>query len=316
MSGKECIVQLGLMDDFVNAYLAEHYDVLALWRESDPLAALARRGGAARVAVTTVRRGCSADLIGRMPALQAICSWGVGYETIDVAAAGARGIRVSYTPDVLTDCVADLAWGHLIAAARRIAVADRYVKTGEWRSVGTFPLATRVSGKRLGILGLGRIGQAIARRGQGFDMQVRYHDLQARPELPYPFEPSLAELARWADFLVVACQGGAATHHLVSREVLDALGPEGILVNIARGSVVDEAAMIAALAEGRLGGAGLDVLEKEPPDLSGLMSMDQVALTPHIGSATRETRRAMGQLVLDNVDAFFRDGRLLTPIPA
>ncbi|MCX7142905.1 MAG: 2-hydroxyacid dehydrogenase [Proteobacteria bacterium] len=316
MSGKEFIVQFGPLDDFVNDYLAQHYEVLELWREPDPLACLERRGAAAKVAVTTVRRGCDADVIRRMPALQAICSWGVGYETIDVAAASARGVRVSYTPDVLTDCVADLAWGLLIAAARRTSIADRYVKAGEWRSVGAFPLTTRVSGKRLGILGLGRIGEAIVRRGQGFDMQVRYHDLRARPESPYAHEPTLVELARWADFLVVACQGGAATHHLVSREVIDALGPEGILINIARGTVIDQAAMIAALAEGRLGGAGLDVLEKEPPELSQLMSFDQVTLTPHVGSATRETRRAMGQLVLDNVDAFFRDGSLLTPIPA
>lgn len=315
MNGKELIVQLGTLDDFVNAYLARHYDVLELWREPEPLAGLERRGAAARVAVTTVRRGCSADIMACMPALEAICSWGVGYETIDVPAASARGVRVSYTPDVLTDCVADLAWGHMIAAARRTAEADRYVKTGQWRTLGAFALTTRVSGKRLGILGLGRIGEAVARRGQGFDMQVRYHDRRARPEMQYAFEPSLVELARWADFLVVACQGGAATHHLVSGEVIAALGPEGILVNIARGTVVDQEALIAALAAGRLGGAGLDVQEKEPPDISQLMSMDQVTLTPHVGSATRETRRAMGQLVLDNVDAFYREGRLLTPIP-
>ena len=166
MSGKEFIVQFGPLDDFVNDYLAQHYEVLELWREPDPLACLERRGAAAKVAVTTVRRGCDADVIRRMPALQAICSWGVGYETIDVAAASARGVRVSYTPDVLTDCVADLAWGLLIAAARRTSIADRYVKAGEWRSVGAFPLTTRVSGKRLGILGLGRIGEAIVRRGE------------------------------------------------------------------------------------------------------------------------------------------------------
>jgi lactate dehydrogenase-like 2-hydroxyacid dehydrogenase len=316
MSGKAFIVQIGPLDDFVNEYLQAHYDVLQLWREPDALACLDRRGAAARAVVTSVRHGCTAAMIERMPDLKAICSWGVGYETIAVGAARARGIQVSYTPEVLDACVADLAWGLLIAAARRTSAGDRYVKTGQWRSIGAFPLTTKVSAKRLGILGLGRIGAAIARRGHGFDMQVRYHDLGERPGVPYRYEPSLLELAAWADFLVVACRGGPATHHLVSAEVIGALGSKGILVNIARGSVIDQAAMVSALVDGRLGGAGLDVLEKEPAVPPELLSMDQVVLTPHVGSATRETRRAMGQLVLDNLDAFFRGGGLLSPIPA
>jgi lactate dehydrogenase-like 2-hydroxyacid dehydrogenase len=315
MSGKEFIVQIGPLDDYVNEHLQSHYDVLQLWREPDPLGCLERSGAAARAAVTSVRHGCSAAMIERMPDLQAICSWGVGYETIAVGAARARGIRVSYTPDVLDDCVADLAWGLLIASARRTSEGDRYVKTGQWRSIGAFPLSTKVSGKRLGVLGLGRIGVAIARRGHGFDMQVRYHNRRPRPDTPYRFEPSLLELAAWADFLVVACQGGPATRHLVSAEVIDALGAKGILVNIARGSVIDQAAMVSALVDGRLGGAGLDVLENEPAVPPELMTMNNVALMPHVGSATRETRRAMGQLVLDNLDAFLRGRELLTPIP-
>jgi lactate dehydrogenase-like 2-hydroxyacid dehydrogenase len=316
MSGKAPIVQIGPLDDFVNEYLQHHYDVLQLWREPDPLACLDRRGAAVTAVATSVRHGCTAAVIERMPELKAICSWGVGYETVAVGAARARGIQVSYTPEVLTACVADLAWGLLIAAARRISIGDRYVKTRLWRNIGAFPLTTRVSGKRLGILGLGRIGAAIARRGHGFEMQVRYHDLGARPDTPYTYEPSLLALAAWADFLVVACQGGPATRHLVSAEVIDALGSNGILVNIARGSVVDQVAMVSALVDGRLGGAGLDVLEQEPAVPPELSSMDQVVLTPHMGSGTRETRRAMGQLVLDNLDAFFRDGAVLTPIPA
>ncbi len=314
MSGKACIIQIGPMDDFVNEYLQTHYDVLQLWREPDALACLDRRGPGVRAVVTSVRHGCTAAIIQRLPDLKAICSWGVGYETIDVGAARERGIQVSTTPEVLNDCVADHAWGLLIAAARRTSVGDRYVKTGQWRTIGAFPLSTKVSGKRLGILGLGRIGAAIARRGEGFDMQVRYHDLIQYPNVSYEYESSLPALAAWADFLVVACQGGPATRHLVSAQVIYALGPEGILINIARGSVIDQAAMVSALVEGRLGGAGLDVLDKEPAVPPELMSMDQVVLMPHVGSATRETRRAMGQLVLDNLDAFFREGSVLTPV--
>jgi lactate dehydrogenase-like 2-hydroxyacid dehydrogenase len=212
--------------------------------------------------------------------------------------------------------VADLAWALLLAAARRTSVADRYVKTGQWRSIGAFPLSTRVSGKRMGILGLGRIGEAIARRGSGFGMEIGYHNRRARAGVPYRYVESLVELARWADFLVVACEGGPATRHLVSAEVLDALGPRGIVVNIARGSVIDEAAMVRALAEGRLGGAGLDVLEHEPAVPPELLGMDQVALTPHVGSATHETRREMAQLVLDNLASFLAGRGLLTLVAA
>ena len=315
MSGKEFIVQIGPLDAHISEHLQAKHDVLQLWRQPDPLGCLDRQGAGARAAVTSVRHGCSAALIERMPDLQAICSWGAGYDTIDVGAARARGIQVSYTPRVLDNCVADLAWGLLIASARRTSEGDRYVKTGQWQTIGAFALTTKVSGKRLGILGLGRIGEAIARRGLGFDMQVRYHNRRARPDTPYGFEPSLLELASWADFLVVACQGGPATRHLVSADVISALGPEGILVNIARGSVIDQAAMVSALAEGRLGGAGLDVLEKEPAAPPELMRMNQVTLMPHVGSATRETRREMAQLVLDNLDAFLQGRGLLTPIP-
>jgi len=250
-----------------------------------------------------------------LPDLQAVCSWGVGHDTLDLRAAAERGIRVSVTPDVLDDCVADLAWALLLSAARRTAVGDRYVKTGQWRALGQFPVATRVSGKRLGILGLGRIGEAIARRGAGFDMQVRYHNRSPRPQSPYGYEASLTDLAAWADFLVVACVGGAATRHLVNTEVIRALGPQGILVNIARGSVVDQAAALAALRAGELGGAGLDVLEQEPTDAAEFAELDQVSLMPHVGSATRETRAAMAELVYDNVTEFLRGGRLLTPVP-
>lgn len=316
MLERAAVLQVGPLGDEIDRELQAQYEVLRLWAEPGGLEAVARRAAGVSAVVTSVRHGCTASLIERLPDLRAICSWGVGYETIAVAAARARGVVVSNTPDVLDDCVADLAWGLLIAAARRTAVGDRYVKTGQWRTIGAFPLSTRVSGKRLGILGLGRIGEAIARRGSGFSMDVRYHNRRKRAGIPYRYESSLTELARWADFLVVACEGGPATRHLVSAEVLDALGPQGIVVNIARGTVIDQAAMVRALLEGRLGGAGLDVLENEPAVPRELMDMDQVALMPHVGSATVETRRAMGQLVLDNLASFMAGRGLLTPIRA
>ncbi len=311
----ERILQVGPLDGEIDAELQARYEVLRLWEQPGGIAALAGRADGITAVVTSVRHGCSAELIEQLPALRAVCSWGVGYETLDVGAAQARGIVVSNTPEVLDDCVADLAWALLLGAARRTASADRYVKTGQWRTLGAFPLSTRVSGKRLGILGLGRIGEAIARRGGGFDMDVRYHNRRERVGVPYRYERSLVELARWADFLVVACEGGPTTRHLVSEAVIDALGPGGILVNIARGTVIDQPAMVHALRQGRLGGAGLDVLEHEPAVPAELMTMEQVALTPHVGSATRETRRAMGRLVLDNLASFMAGRGLLTPVP-
>lgn len=315
MPERAAILQVGPLGEEIDAELQARYDVLRLWTEPAGLHGAADSAARITAAVTSVRHGCPASLIERLPNLRAICSWGVGYETIAVEAAHARGIVVSNTPDVLDDCVADLAWGLLIAAARRTAVGDRYVKTGQWRTIGAFPLSTRVSGKRLGILGLGRIGEAIARRGSGFSMDIRYHNRRERADVPYRYEPSLTALAHWADFLVVACEGGPGTRHLVSAAVLDALGPRGIIVNIARGSVVDQAAMVRALGDGRLGGAGLDVLENEPAVPPELMDLDQVVLMPHVGSATVETRRAMGRLVLDNLASFIAGQGLLTPIP-
>jgi lactate dehydrogenase-like 2-hydroxyacid dehydrogenase len=307
------ILQLSPIGPQADEPLAAELGAVRLW-DCEP-DWIERHGAAVEVVATTVRRGCDAALIAKLPALRAICSWGVGYETIDVEAASARGIGVSNTPDVLDDCVADLAWALLLATARRIVVADRYVREGHWTELGGFPLSTRVSGKRLGILGLGRIGRAIAQRGSGFSMDVRYQGRAPKADAPYGFEPSLRELARWADILVVACPGGPETRHLVDAWVLEALGPRGILVNIARGSVVDQAALIDALESGRLGGAGLDVLQNEPGCPDALRASDRVVLTPHVGSATADTRAAMERLVVDNVRAALGGLPLLTPVP-
>jgi lactate dehydrogenase-like 2-hydroxyacid dehydrogenase len=248
-----------------------------------------------------------------LPALKAICSFGVGYETIDVDEATRRGIVVSNTPDVLNDCVADIAFGLLIDVARGLSASDRFARRGDWLK-GAFPLQTRVSGKRLGILGLGRIGRVIARRASGFDMEVRYHSRQPVATVDYRYEPTLTGLAQWADFLVVASAGGAETRHLVSPEVIAALGPDGYLINIARGSVIDEAALVDGLVNRRIAGAGLDVFADEPKIPAALLDLDNVVLLPHVASGTHETRQAMADLTLANLRQFLASGTLLTGV--
>jgi lactate dehydrogenase-like 2-hydroxyacid dehydrogenase len=214
---------------------------------------------------------------------------------------------------VLNDCVADLAFGLLIDISRGISAGDRFVRRGDWERNG-FPLATRVSGKRLGVLGLGRIGQAIAKRSTGFDMEVRYHSRRPMADVSWGYEASAAALADWADFLVVACAGGPSTRHLVSAEVLAALGPKGFLINISRGTVIDEQALVQALAGKRIAGAALDVFENEPHVPAALMSLDNVVLLPHVASNTHETRKAMNDLVASNLRSYFARGQLETPI--
>lgn len=305
------VVQFASMGPEWDAALARRFRMLQ-WTGGAAPGAEALAG--VRVAVTSVRRGFTQDMLDALPALQAVCSWGVGYETLDVEALRRRGVVVSNTPDVLDDCVADLAWALLLATARRVAVGDRYVKQGHWREIGKFPLSTRVSRKRMGILGLGRIGAAIARRGTGFGMEVRYTGRARHVGQPLEFMANLQALAAWSDFLIVACAGGAATRHLVDASVLRALGPKGILINIARGTVIDQSALIAALAAGELGGAGLDVLDGEPAVPQQLMDTDQVVLMPHVGSATFETRADMSALVMQNVESFLESGRLVSEI--
>lgn len=280
----------------------------------DQAAFLRERGGEFTVLITTGTQGADKALIDALPNLQAICSLGVGYDAIDLDAVRARGVMLSNTPDVLNDCVADLAIGLLIDVVRGISASDRHVRRGDWPRVGPTMPSTRVSGKRLGMLGMGRVGQVIARRAIGFNMEIRYHTRTAKSELPWQHEPSLIDLAQWCDFLIVACPGSPETFHLVSAEVLKALGPNGYLVNIARGSVVDEQALVAALESGQLGGAGLDVFENEPEVPAPLLSNERVVVLPHVGSATRETRAAMCELVLKNVESFLMKGSLVTPV--
>jgi lactate dehydrogenase-like 2-hydroxyacid dehydrogenase len=254
-----------------------------------------------------------AALIDRLPKLEIISCFGVGYDGIDVAAAKRRSVIVTNTPTVLNDCVADLAMGLLIAGARGIATGDRFVRAGKWLA-GNLPLQTRVSGKRLGIVGMGRIGRVIAKRAAGFDMQIAYHARRKVADVPFPYYEKLVDLARASDFLMLILPGGKETHRVVNEEVLRALGPKGLLVNVARGSVVDEAALVKVLQEGALGGAALDVFESEPQTPEALWKMDNVVLIPHLGSATHETRAAMGKLTVDNLAAHFSGKPVLTPV--
>ena len=259
-----------------------------------------------------------ADLIARLPALEIISVMGVGYDGVDVQAAKARGVSVTHTPNVLNDDVADLAIGLMLCAARQLPQADRYVRDGSWATQGPMPLARKMSGARLGMVGMGRIGQAIATRAAAFGMTVAYTARSAKPGLPYRYLPDARALAAESDFLVVITPGGAGTRKLISAEVLAALGKgrgEGILVNVARGSVVDEAALIDALARGVIAGAGLDVFEDEPNVPERLRAIPHVVLAPHIGSATSATRQAMADLAHGNLQAHFAGRPLLTPTP-
>ena len=249
-----------------------------------------------------------------LPRLGAIVNFGAGVDAIDVNAARERGIKVSNTPDVLNDTVADTALGLLLDTLRRFPAADRYVRAGRWATDGPFPYTRDVTGSRVGILGLGRIGSAIADRLRGFDCAIAYHNRHEIPDSPYRYAASPRELAASVDVLVVVTAGGPDTVHLVNREVLEALGPDGYLINVARGSVVDQDALVAALTERRLAGAGLDVFAEEPKVPEVLFGLDNVVLLPHVGSATVQTRAAMEELTVRNLDSFLRTGQLVTPV--
>ncbi len=310
---KHRILQKGAYMPSLEKALAAEFDVHQLWKEADQTTYLAAHGAEFIGLATSARWGADAALIKALPSLKVISSFGVGVDTIDLAAAAQHGILVGNTPDVLNDCVADTAFGLLIDVARGMSASERFVRRGDWQR-GAFALQTRVSGKRLGILGLGRIGRAIAKRASGFDMDIRYHNRRRVDDVAFIYESSLEELARWADFLVVASAGGPDTRHLVSAKILAALGPDGFLVNISRGSVIDEPALVDALVNKKIAGAGLDVFELEPQVPEALMTLDHVVLLPHIASGTHETRQAMAVLTMANLRSFFAEGRLLTPV--
>ncbi len=253
------------------------------------------------------------ELLARLPALEIVATFGVGYDGVPLEDCRRRGVRVSNTPDVLTDDTADIAVALTLMLCRDLLTANRHVISGSWLA-GPAPLATAMKGKRVGILGLGRIGKAIASRLEAFGCMLAYHGRQ-RQDVPYAFAPTLLDLARDSEVLIVACPGGAETNQLIGTEVLEALGSKGWLVNIARGSVVDETALVRALQAGKLRGAGLDVYQDEPRVPEALAALPNVVLFPHVGSATRETRLAMAMGVLANLRAHFAGQPLPTPVP-
>jgi hypothetical protein len=300
------VLQVGPLKPSLAETLRTTYDALVLPDGAGREAFLAEHGASVEVAVTSGRTGVGTELMAALPSLAAVVNFGVGYDTTDVATARTRGILVANTPDVLTDCVADTALGLTIDLLRGLSAADRFVRRGAWVPGSSFPLMRKVSGKRVGILGLGRIGMAIAQRFEAFGCPIGYHSRREVADAPYWYAASPAELAAGVDVLVVATSGGADTAHLVDRAVLEALGRDGYLINIARGSVVDEEALVDLLTSGRLAGAGLDVFAAEPTVPAALLELDNVVLLPHLGSANAETRIAMGMKALANVEAFAR----------
>jgi lactate dehydrogenase-like 2-hydroxyacid dehydrogenase len=269
--------------------------------------------GRIRAVLTTGTVGVTPQLVASLPALEIVSVHGVGVDAVPLALLAQQGIHVTNTPDVLTDDVADFAVTLLLSAVRRLPLLDRYVRAGKWPAKAPLTQARSLRGKVAGIVGFGRIGQAVAQRLQGFGMQIRYYQRSAGPQ-PELRSQSLLALARESDMLVLCMPGGADTQRMIGVDVIEALGPEGTLVNIARGSVVDEQALVAALQDGRLGAAGLDVFEHEPEVPALLLGMDNVVLTPHVGSFTVEARRAMGRLAVDNLLAHFKGEPLPTPV--
>jgi lactate dehydrogenase-like 2-hydroxyacid dehydrogenase len=311
----EHILQVGAVNPTVQATLAAEFGALRLPDDAAERAAfLDTHAEGIEVVVCSGRFGVDTELMRRLTGLKAIVNFGVGYDATDVAQATERGIRISNTPDVLTDCVADTALALYLDVLRRISAADRFVRRGDWENTGNFPLAVRASGKRVGILGLGRIGSAIATRLDGFGCEIHYHNRRPVDGSSYTYQDSVVGLAANVDVLIVAAAGGPDSAGLVGADALAALGPDGYIVNIARGSVVDEEALVSALVGGRLAGAGLDVFADEPRVPRELMDLDNVVLLPHLGSGTHETRRDMAELTLDNLRSYLRDGSLVTPI--
>lgn len=310
---KPTVLSVANLPAFLTDRLREAFDFHDRTHERDA-AAFRALAPQVRALVASGEAKVTRELLGQLPAVELISVFGVGYDGIDLVAARECGVAITHTPDVLTDDVADLAMGLIIAVAREILAADRYLRGGHWGE-GPFRLARKVSGARLGIIGLGRIGSAIARRAEAFGMKISYTDLARIAGVAYAFHPDPVALASNVDFLVVCAYGGPTTRGLVNAAVLDALGPDGILINVARGSVVDETALVAALREGLIRGAGLDVFADEPNVPAELTAMERVVLTPHVASGTLQTRKAMADLAIANLEAYFAGKPLVTPIP-
>jgi lactate dehydrogenase-like 2-hydroxyacid dehydrogenase len=308
---------VGISPERLEALSAAGYAVREGKKYPNRIDAIREAGDSVRAVLTNGRGGLTANEMALLPRLEMICTVGAGYEAIDLTVARSRGITVANSPDTNASAVADSAMMLLMAASRHLREADRHVHAGAWQDQWNV-VAPTISGKRLGVLGMGTIGSKIAyRASRGFDMEVGYHNRNAVSGSPYRYFNSAVELATWADFLIVAAPGGAATRHLVNADVISALGPKGYLVNIGRGTTVDTAALIDALRDKRIAGAGLDVLEGEPslpPLLPELLKFDNVVITPHIAGRAPEARIAATALIIDNLNAYFAGKPLMSPV--
>lgn len=311
-ASKPVLLILNVLSEAHRAQLAVPFEVIYAPDSQQAAQAIALDGGRIHVVLTIGAIGLSAVQMDAMPQLRMVGALGAGYENIDLAHAQSRGISVSNGAGTNDSCVADHAFGLVIAAVRGIVRLDKLTRQGTWRN--DIPLPPNVSGKRLGVLGMGTIGQKIARRGQAFDMPIGYHNRKPKDGVDYSYFASVLELAQWADVLVVATPGGAATKHLVNAQVLQALGPQGYVVNIARGSVIDTAALAQALRTGQLAGAGLDVYESEPLPPAELLALENVVLTPHVAGWSPEAVQATVDLFLNNAQRHFSGQPLVTPV--
>ena len=309
------IVMTGPLMAYAADQLKAKFTVHELWKAPDREALLKEIGPRIRgVAAGGGHNRVDAALFEVLPNLEIVSSFGVGYDHVDAAEAGRRGLIVSNTPDVLTDEVADLAIGLLLATVRQIPQVDRYLRDGKWLN-GAYPLTTSLRKRSVGIVGLGRIGKAVAYRLEAFGVPIAYHGRSQQADVGYRYYPSLVEMAKDVDTLVSVAPGGASTHHIINAEVLKALGPNGIVVNVGRGTVIDEQALTKALQEKTILSAGLDVFEDEPRVPAELIAIEHAVLLPHVGSASVHTREQMGQLLVDNLVSWFDGKGPLTPVP-
>ncbi len=313
MSKADILMTAPMMPIVIEA-LDKAFTLHRLWDHADREAYLRNVGPRIRgIATSTLYGRIGQTLFEHLPNLEIISSFGVGYDNVDVHEAAKRKIIVTNTPDVLNDEVADLTLGLLLATLRKIPQADRYLREGQWLKA-PFPLSPTLRGRTIGIVGLGRIGKAIAKRLEGFGVAIAYHGRNRQDDVAYAYHPTLPGLAEACDVLIVITPGGASTKHIIDADVLKALGPTGVLINVARGSVVDEQALIEALKSGTILTAGLDVYEDEPRVPQALIDIEHVVLLPHIASASVHTRNAMGQLVVDNLVSWFEGKGPLTPV--
>lgn len=308
------VLQIGPLMKHVQETLERDYRVHRYWQAKDKDALIAEIAPRVRAIATDGASGASRAVMERLPALEIVVCQGVGYDAIDIGYAAERGVKVTNTPGVLNDAVANLTLGLMLSLCRRLPQCDRYLREGRWKAEGSHPLTAELTGAKVGILGLGRIGKEIARRCEAFKMEVAYHGRHEQADQPYRYYADLVEMAAAVDWLVVIAPGSPETTRIVNRAVMEALGPEGSLVNVARGTLVDEPVLVELLQAGKLGGAALDVFEDEPNVPEPLLAMENVVLLPHCGSATHKTRRAMGDLVLDNLAAHLAGRPLLTPV--